>query len=108
MREPALGFFSNQNYRCWLENEDRQVLWIHGRPGFGKTVLSAVLSKELISDQHTSFDRECSVVYFFFDDKDDRLSTSHSLLTNLLAQLLRQDPNTLIVNYLLGRGADLS
>jgi hypothetical protein len=58
-------------------------------------VLSAVLSKELISAQHVSFDREYSVAYFFFDDKDDRLKTSYPLLTNVLAQLLRQDPNAL-------------
>jgi hypothetical protein len=55
-----------------------------------------VLSKELISDQHTSFDREFSVAYFFFDDKDDSLKTLYSLLTTVLAPLLRQDPNTLI------------
>jgi hypothetical protein len=68
-------------------------LWIHGGPGFGKTVLSAVISKELISDRHTIFDREFSVAYFFFDDKDDRLKTLDALLTNVLAQLLRQNPN---------------
>jgi hypothetical protein len=58
-------------------------------------VLSAVLSKELISDQRFSFDTGFSVAYFFFDDKDDRLKTLYPLLTNLLAQLLRQDPNAL-------------
>jgi DNA replication protein DnaC len=84
--------FSHTNYRCWLEKADRQILWIYAGPGFGKTFLSAVLSKELISNQHTSFDQECSVAYFFCDDKDDRLKTSYALLTNVLAQLLRQDP----------------
>jgi Cdc6-like AAA superfamily ATPase len=96
MREPALGFFSNQNYRYWVENDGGQILWIHGGPGCGKTVLSAVLSKELISDRHTCFDQEFSVAYFFFDAEDDRLTTSCALLTSLLAQLLRQDPNTLV------------
>jgi hypothetical protein len=84
---------SHKNYRFWLENDDRLILWIHGGPGFGKTVLSAVLSKELISDRHTIFDQECSVAYFFYDDKDDRLKKSVPLLTNVLAQLLRQDPD---------------
>jgi Cdc6-like AAA superfamily ATPase len=88
--------FSHKNYRSWLENEDNLILWIHGGPGFGKTVLSAVLSKELITDQRVSFGQECSVAYFFFDDKDDRLKSSYPLLTNILAQLLRQNPNALI------------
>jgi hypothetical protein len=58
-------------------------------------VLSAVLSKELINDQRVSFDKDFLVAYFFFDDKDDRLKTPYPLLTNVLAQLLRQDPNAL-------------
>jgi hypothetical protein len=58
-------------------------------------VLSAVLSKELINDQRVSFDEDFSVAYFFFDDKDDRLETPYPLLTNVLAQLLRQDPSAL-------------
>jgi hypothetical protein len=88
--------FSHENYRCWLEDDDHPILWIYGGPGFGKTVLSAVLSKEPISDQQTSFDQECSVAYFFCDDIDNRLNTVHALLTNILAQHLRQDPNALI------------
>jgi hypothetical protein len=87
--------FSHRNYRRWLENDDHQILWIQGGPGFGKSVLSAVLTKELISDQHVCFDQECSIAYFFCDDKDDRLKTSLALLTNVLAQLLRQDQDAL-------------
>jgi hypothetical protein len=83
--------FSHKNYRRWIENDDHQVLWMQGGPGFGKSVLSAVLTKGLIGDQHVFFDQECSIAYFFFDDKDDRLKTSHVLVTNVLAQLLRQD-----------------
>jgi tRNA uridine 5-carbamoylmethylation protein Kti12 len=71
-------------------------VWIYGAPGFGKSVLSAVLSKELSSGQHINFDQVCSVAYFFCDDKDDRMKTSHGLLTNILAQMLRQSPEGLI------------
>jgi hypothetical protein len=85
--------FSNTDYRYWLENDDGPVVWIHGGPGFGKSVLSAVLSKEL---KHICFDQECSVAYFFYDDKDIHLKTSTALLTNVLAQLLRQNPKALI------------
>jgi hypothetical protein len=88
--------FSHKNYRCWLEDDDHPILWIHGGPGFGKTVLSAALSKELISDQHTSFDQGCSVAYFIYYDKDDRLKTPDTLLTNILGQLLKQDPKDFI------------
>jgi hypothetical protein len=88
--------FSNTNYRYWLENDDSPIVWIHGGPGFGKSVLSAVLSKELVRDQHICFNQECSVAYFFCDDKDIHLKTSTALLKNVLAQLLRQNPKALI------------
>jgi hypothetical protein len=88
--------FSNPNYRYWLENDDSSIVWIHGGPGVGKSVLSAVLSKELICDQHICFGQECSVAYFFCDDKDIHLKTSTALLKNVLAQLLRQNPKALI------------
>jgi hypothetical protein len=88
--------FSNTNYRYWLENDDSPIVWIHGGPGFGKSVLSAVLSKELCRDQHICFDQECSIAYYFFDDKDVHLKTSHALLTTVIAQLLRQNPKALI------------
>ena len=34
--------------------------------------------------------------YFFCDDKDERLRTGSAVLLNLLAQLLKQDPDVLV------------
>jgi hypothetical protein len=87
--------FSDVVYRSWLENENCPILWVYGGPGFGKTVLSSVLT-EVILKETNIFGHGHSVAYFFFDDKDERLKTSHALLLNLLAQLLSQDPNALV------------
>jgi predicted AAA+ superfamily ATPase len=91
--------FSNTNYKYWLENDNHPILWIHGGSGSGKTMLSTVLSKELLTSQHAPSSQECSVAYFFCDDKDDRLKTSYGLLTHVLAQLLKQNPNALTHFY---------
>jgi hypothetical protein len=88
--------FSDEVYRSWLENENCPILWVYGGPGFGKTVMSSVLTQEILDETNISFGYGHSVAYFFFDDKDERLRTSHALLSNLLAQLLSQDPDTLI------------
>jgi hypothetical protein len=88
--------FSDVIYRSWLENENCPIFWVYGGPGFGKTVLSSVLTKEILKETNISFGHGHSVAYFFFDDKDERLRTSHALLLNLLAQLLTQDPNALV------------
>jgi nucleoside-triphosphatase THEP1 len=88
--------FINEHYRYWLENEDCLILWVHGGPGCGKTVLSSVLTEAILSETNTCFGTDHLVAYFFFDDKDERLRTSHALLSNLLAQLLTQDRSALV------------
>jgi Cdc6-like AAA superfamily ATPase len=87
--------FSDVVYRSWLENENCPIFCAYGGPGFGKTVLSSVFTKEILKETNISFGHDHSVAYFF-DDKDERLRTSHALLSNLLAQLLRQDPKALV------------
>jgi nucleoside-triphosphatase THEP1 len=88
--------FSHETYKSWLEDNGHQVLWVHGGPGFGKTVLSSVLSKELHRNPRISLDTGYSVVYHFCDDKHESLRTSSTLLSNLLHQILRQDPDALV------------
>jgi hypothetical protein len=58
--------------------------------------LSSVLTEAILSETNTSFGTDHLVAYFFFDDKDERLKTSHALLSNLLAKMLSQDPNALM------------
>ena len=87
-------FLADKRYRDCIEGDRNTVLWIHGGPGCGKSVLSSLLSKELCSDEKI-FGGSYSVAYFFCDDKDERLRTESAVLLNLLAQLLRQDPSVL-------------
>jgi hypothetical protein len=55
--------------------------------------MSSVLTDRIPNETDISFGKGHSVAYFFFDDQDESLRTSHALLSNLLAQLLSQDPN---------------
>jgi hypothetical protein len=88
--------FSDLVYRPWLEKENCPIFWVYGGPGVGKTVLSSVLTVVILKETNISFGNDHSVAYFFFDNNDERLRTSHALLLNLLAQLLSQDPNALV------------
>jgi hypothetical protein len=87
-------FLADEHYRDCIENDSNSVLWIHGAPGCGKSVLSSVLSKELCCDE-SILRRNYSVAYFFCDDKNERLRTESAVLLNLLSQLLRQDQGVL-------------
>ncbi|KAF8538736.1 hypothetical protein BDD12DRAFT_740077, partial [Trichophaea hybrida] len=82
----------DQRYMEWMENESKTTLWIHGGPGCGKSVLSAFLAEEL---GRSSLFKRYSVIYFFCDDKDERLKTGQAVLTNLLTQILKRSPNAL-------------
>jgi hypothetical protein len=83
--------FEDHSYKQWIEDDDFPVLWISGGPGFGKSVLSSVISERLESDRSIIPENNYSVAYFFYDNKDDRLTSAHAMLANVLGQLLKQD-----------------
>ena len=83
---------SHNDFISWEKGDGKAVLWIDGGPGCGKSVLSAFMAKELHLSAHGN---QRSVVYFFCDDKDDRLRTARAILANWLAQLLWQTPDFL-------------
>jgi len=80
----------DQRYRIWAKKDSHAVLWISGGPGCGKSVLSSYLTKEIIRGN------QISMAYSFCDDKDERLRTAHSILINLLTQLLNQLPDLMV------------
>jgi len=81
-------FFADTKYRDWVEDDNNQVLWIPGAPGSGKSVLSAILTKEMANHGK-------SVAYFFCKGTDERLRSDSAILKHLLAQVLEEDPWTL-------------
>ncbi|KAN0138147.1 hypothetical protein V8E53_004036 [Lactarius tabidus] len=63
------------------------LLWIHGKPGSGKTILSSVIIRDIkaMPNSDSSF-----LAYFYFDFKDERKKDSRALLSSLLDQLSEQ------------------
>ncbi|KAF8535741.1 hypothetical protein BDD12DRAFT_891916 [Trichophaea hybrida] len=82
----------DQRYRTWNEKDGQAILWISGGPGFGKSVLSSFLTKEIPRGKTN----QLYMTYFFCDDKDERLRTAHAILVNLLTQLLEQVPDVIM------------
>jgi hypothetical protein len=82
--------FNHKSFRAWSHKNCTSTLWISGTPGCGKSILSAYLTKALFSGYTKSDSHQ--IVYFFFDNRDERLRTGNAVLTNLLAQLLKQTP----------------
>ncbi|KAI9445643.1 hypothetical protein BJY52DRAFT_1420739 [Lactarius psammicola] len=63
------------------------LLWIHGKPGSEKSVLSSVIIEDI---KTISVSGSAHMVYFFFDFKDKGKQDSRALLSSLLFQLSNQ------------------
>ncbi|KAI9461937.1 hypothetical protein BJY52DRAFT_1222141 [Lactarius psammicola] len=63
------------------------LLWIHGKPGSGKSILSSVIVRDIksMSDAGSAF-----LAYFYFDFKDRAKQDLRALLSSVLVQLSDQ------------------
>jgi len=66
----VLGY---SEFSRWLHEDTNSVLWLHGDPGKGKTMLTISLAQELVSivKNDGSFPKT-GQAYFFCDNKDSR------------------------------------
>ncbi|KAH7910719.1 hypothetical protein BJ138DRAFT_1113828 [Hygrophoropsis aurantiaca] len=63
----------------------KSFLWLHGKPGSGKTILASAVIDELQADPRSAR----SLVYFYCDFRDARRNDGATVLRSILAQLLR-------------------
>ncbi|KAK3689356.1 ankyrin repeat-containing domain protein [Podospora appendiculata] len=85
----------------WLVEESREfeiwkqapgsLLWLHGKAGSGKTILSSSVIKHL-RKKHAS-DPETTLAYFYFSFSDSRKQNVIEMLASLLKQIVSQRPN---------------
>ncbi|KAI9432162.1 hypothetical protein H4582DRAFT_1120121 [Lactarius indigo] len=66
---------------------DGCLLWVHGKPGSGKSILSSVIIRDIEDVCNAGL---ASMAYFYFDFKDTAKQDSRALLSSLLIQLSHQ------------------
>ncbi|KAI9722499.1 MAG: hypothetical protein M1828_004746 [Chrysothrix sp. TS-e1954] len=84
---------SDQAFTKWLNEDESSLLWLHGDPGKGKTMLAISMVKELA--KRTKLQSSASptaLAYFFCDSKDTRRQTCTTILRGLIYQLICQRP----------------
>ncbi|KAF8241687.1 hypothetical protein K440DRAFT_665191 [Wilcoxina mikolae CBS 423.85] len=70
----------------------KQLLWIKGKPGCGKTFITPILVEAIEANYQTKALSERSTIsYFFCDYKNPRKSSVLEILRSLLCQILRQN-----------------
>ncbi|KAN0141750.1 hypothetical protein V8E53_000212 [Lactarius tabidus] len=74
-----------KTFADWMESGS--FLWIHGKPGSGKTILSSVIVRHIEKLPNV---KSVLLAYFYFDFKDEGKKDSRALLSSLLNQLSNQ------------------
>jgi hypothetical protein len=76
------------SYRAWLSsnsdgsnNDNTRLLWISGRPGKGKTMLSVFLTEEL--EKYTAGWEDAQLAFFFCSAWDKKRNTAVAVLRGL-------------------------
>jgi len=84
-------FTSGEVFLRW-KDEDNAVLWLHGKPGCGKTVLSTTVITELIEECH--HESKTHLAYFFFDFNDLGKQKSEQMVRSLITQSVGRSSDT--------------
>lgn len=79
----------SHQYSLWL-SAPRQILWISGGPGKGKTMMSIYLAEHL--EERTNGSENETVIYFFCDNRDDKRNKAEHILRGWIWQLCRRKP----------------
>ncbi|KAF8496246.1 hypothetical protein F5888DRAFT_418419 [Russula emetica] len=69
-------------FKSWKESGS--LLWIHGKPGSGKSVLSSTIIQDINGISNTGTGH---LAFFFFDFKDSRKQDARALLSSIIVQL---------------------
>ncbi|KAI0269095.1 hypothetical protein BGY98DRAFT_307654 [Russula aff. rugulosa BPL654] len=80
-KQRAEWFFQGRIFTEW--KSDGSLLWLHGKPGSGKSVLCSTIIQDVIA---LRADRLVSMAYFYFDFRDiDKQNRRDLLLLSLLS-----------------------
>ncbi|KAH8983538.1 ankyrin repeat-containing domain protein [Lactarius akahatsu] len=74
-------FLESRIFQEW--HSTGSLLWIHGKPGSGKSILCSAIIQRILSLRHGG---RASVAYFYFDFRDENKKHRHDLLPSLLIQ----------------------
>ncbi|KAH9057164.1 hypothetical protein EDB87DRAFT_1129055 [Lactarius vividus] len=79
--ETATWFLEGHIFQEW--HSTGSLLWIHGKPGSGKSILCSTIIQRIVS---LCDGGRASMAYFYFDFRDDNKKHRHNLLPSLLVQ----------------------
>ncbi|TFY58838.1 hypothetical protein EVG20_g8001, partial [Dentipellis fragilis] len=79
--------FQDQRFVEWLD-KTHSLMWLHGKPGGGKSVLCSTVIKML--QDHVNSTMSCALAFFYFDFKDLSKQNFSGFLRSIPRQLSSQ------------------
>lgn len=86
-QKTGLWFLYGNGFQRWLTSSN-SFLWLHAKPGAGKTVLMASVVEHLKKNVQG---QEVGVAYFYCDYKDTRKQQPSAIVGSILMQLAKQN-----------------
>ncbi|KAL6898779.1 ankyrin repeat-containing domain protein [Trichoderma evansii] len=80
----------NENFKSWIHNPC-SLLWLHGKTGSGKSVLSSSVIQHL--KQELDNDDSTPIIYYYFAFSDVQKQDRNGMLASLIKQICCQRPN---------------
>lgn len=86
IRSPSTGdwFLKSTLFENWMVSP-QSIMWLHGIPGSGKTILCSSIIETLRASN--IFGGQCPILHFFFDFSTREQQTTDLFLRSLLAQV---------------------
>ena len=85
--------FTNSVFKTWLDAPSG-VLWLHAKPGAGKTIMASTAITYL-GNQVLISGNDSIILYYFCDYKDPKTQSTRKVIETLLADLCRQSSKAL-------------
>ncbi|KAK2775415.1 pfs domain-containing protein [Colletotrichum kahawae] len=83
-------FLESNTYASWKENS-KYSIWIHGKPGCGKTTVCSTIIDDVI---HGSMHPSCLLVFLYFAATDNRRQSLDGAIRSLIGQLCSQSEDS--------------
>lgn len=90
-RQPGTGswFTNSRVFSKWV-HDPNSLLWLHGIPGCGKTVLCSTAIERVLQLHSLSTQKRIGIAYFYFDFKCQDQQVCDAMLRSLVTQLSLQ------------------
>ncbi|KAF8468611.1 hypothetical protein DFH94DRAFT_847987 [Russula ochroleuca] len=83
----ATWFIQGNTFSEWKASDLGSLLWIHGKPGAGKSVLGSTIIQDIDAMRKAGL---ASLGFFYCDFREDEKKSLRGLLSSLLVQLCHQ------------------